>query len=364
MKILHTPNRFLPDMGGVERYVADLATEHASRGHEVVVFACSNEHQSYRDKNVYVKFFPYVFSIANTRISFLYIWRLIFEDFDVLHAHLPTPWTADFSVFIAWLRRKKVVLTYHNHIVGDGFAGIIAFLYRSIFLRILFVFCDKIIVTTERYKNEPVFNLFRKKVSVIPCFLQSLPEKCQKQDRDQLVFGFMSVLDGFHGYKNLIGLLDAFSQIDVDFMLKIAGKGQKKDYFEQYAKKTGIAQSVEFLGFVPDSDLDDFYCSLDYFVLPSVDGSREGFGIVALEALSCGVPVIVSDIVGVARDVEDAMAGFVCKAGNESSLHTVIKDAVSLSREQQATYSVHARKLAENFLVFDVGADIMKLYEK
>jgi glycosyltransferase involved in cell wall biosynthesis len=65
---------------------------------------------------------------------------------------------------------------------------------------------------------------------------------------------------------------------------------------------------VEFLGFLPDDALDDFYASLDVFALPSVN-SLEAFGIVQVEAMMCGVPSLASDLPGVRTPVQNTEFG-------------------------------------------------------
>lgn len=361
MKILHTPNRFFPDMGGVERYVADLARWQVKHGHSVVVFANSKKHDDYVFEGVVVRFFSYIFSIAHTRISFSYVWHLLFEKFDVLHAHLPTPWTADFSVFIAKMRRKRVVLTYHNHIVGRGLAGFVAEIYSRFFLPILLMLCDEIIVTTQEYADELVS--FKDKVLVIPCFISHVPatEKTTFGVSDTKVFGFLSVLDEFHDYKNLEGLLEGFSRMTDDFVLKVAGRGSRLDYFKAKARALGLEKKVVFLGFVPEKELGNYYLSLDYFVLPSNDKTREGFGIVAVEALSYGVPVIASDIVGVSSEIEKNHAGFVVH--NVEMLGDSLQKVFSFSNEEHKDMSKAARNLAMKYTVDIQGVEIQKLYE-
>ena len=76
------------------------------------------------------------------------------------------------------------------------------------------------------------------------------------------------------------------------------------------------------MGKVPENDLDKFYSGLDVFVLPSIN-SLEAFGMVQLEAMFCGVPVIASDLPGVRTIVQNTKMGLICKK----------KDHVDLSKK-------------------------------
>ena len=80
---------------------------------------------------------------------------------------------------------------------------------------------------------------------------------------------------------------------------------------------------VEFLGFVPD--LNAFYGSCHVFALPSTDARREGFGLVLLEAMACGRPVIATPIVGIARDIEPRGVGVLVPPDNPHALAAALK---------------------------------------
>lgn len=96
--------------------------------------------------------------------------------------------------------------------------------------------------------------------------------------------------------KNLATLLDGYAryrQRGGAGVLAIAGQSRfYGDVLKHQARKLGIADSVRFLGFVPDSDLPSLYCSAAGVVMPS---PLEGFGLPALEAMACGTPVIAAN---------------------------------------------------------------------
>ena len=75
-----------------------------------------------------------------------------------------------------------------------------------------------------------------------------------------------------------------------DAQLLIAGAGSRRADLEALARSLGIAEHVRFLGFVPDADLPLYYQAADCFVLPTRE--LEGFGLVTVEALACGTPVL------------------------------------------------------------------------
>ena len=130
-------------------------------------------------------------------------------------------------------------------------------------------------------------------------------------------------------------MLEAYQQIEhPNKALAIVGDGELRQAMEAYAS-TSEAGPVHFFGFQSRENLPKFYAAADVLVLPS---SRETWGIVVNEALSMGLPVIVSDQVGAGSDlVSHGHNGFIFANGDVPGLAACIKDLMSLSEaERQA----------------------------
>lgn len=99
-------------------------------------------------------------------------------------------------------------------------------------------------------------------------------------------------------------LIEGFSKIagrfpDVD--LVIGGSGEREADFRAAAARTGLGERIEFRGFIPEAELPAFYGAADFSVVPSQ--RLEGFGLVALESLACGTPVVVTPVGGLPETV-------------------------------------------------------------
>ena len=102
------------------------------------------------------------------------------------------------------------------------------------------------------------------------------------------------------GLDNLIRAAALLRDRGVPFRLVIGGKGHQALYLQRLIDQLGLAEHVEMLGFIPDDELRRHLSCADLFVLPSRD--LEGFGLVVLESMACGTPVLVSPIGG-AREI-------------------------------------------------------------
>src|SRR5207237_8181353 len=103
-----------------------------------------------------------------------------------------------------------------------------------------------------------------------------------------------------------------------------AGGGASLDAMKRLALSMGVADRVRFLGRISDDRLPEVYAACDVFVLPSVS-RLEAFGIVALEAMSTGKPVIVADIPGGREVIEDGRDGLLADPVNPRDLAEKIR---------------------------------------
>ena len=112
--------------------------------------------------------------------------------------------------------------------------------------------------------------------------------------------------DIYKGVDVTIRALPKISQAFPNVKYVVIGRGDDQPRLAQLAADLGVADQVIFAGFVPDEALIDHYRLADVYVMPS----KEGFGIVYLEAMACGVPVIAGDDDGSADPVQDGRVGW------------------------------------------------------
>lgn len=350
MKILQTPVRFYPFVGGVENYVYHLSRELVKAGHDVRVI-CAKEPETTIERidGIKIERLEYTGKIANTNITPSLPLHILKEDFELIHTHLPTPWSSDWSAFVSRVKKKPLVLTYHNDIVGSGVAGHIANAYNKTALRQLLKRAEKIIVTHPDYLEfSRHLQGYREKTEVIPVGVDI--EKFHPGDSQagNTIF-FLSLLDEFHRYKGLDYLLEAVKLAKKEIpqiKLKVGGGGRLLEYYKMKAAALGLEENTDFLGYVPDKIIPWHYRNCSLFVLPSISAYQEGFGMVLLEALSSGKPVIGTDIVGLSGDIEKYKTGVVVKPKDIEALARAIIRVLQ-DKEEAERMGKNGRKLVE-----------------
>lgn len=131
-------------------------------------------------------------------------------------------------------------------------------------------------------------------------------------------------------WKRPLDLLQAFASAAIpNAKLVFAGDGAQRAELEKEAAARNIANKIQFLGFVNQSQLPSLYKSADVLVIPS---SYEPFGLVVNESMLCGCPVIASDRVGAVRDlIAHGETGYVYPCGDTTALSKTISAALQNS---------------------------------
>ena len=354
MKILQTPIRFYPYIGGIENHAYHLSKNLVKLGHEVNVI-CSNEPKLKSEETIEgikIKRLWYPFKIQNTNIAPFLPLSLLSNDADVIHTYFPSPWCSDWSAIVGKLKKIPVAFHYYNDLTEKQF---IRQLYNKTMLNASLKLAKKIIVAHERYVDYSfILPKHREKIAVIPPGVDTALFKPSKKQVSEAIFGFASVLDNYHEYKGLDYLFKSIRKSK----LKIVGGGEMLDYYKIKAAR----KDVEFLGTLKPRDMKDFYHKIGVFVLPTT-GYKEGFGIVALEAMASGIPVIVSSIVGVADDIEKNNCGIVIKPKNVKELGNAIKYFEDNESEIKIM-GRRARKAVENYSWEKIAKRTEELYKE
>jgi glycosyltransferase involved in cell wall biosynthesis len=368
MRLVETPPRYPPFTGGVENVAQAVCSRLVALGDDVLVI-CADEPRNCPDfgDGVPIRRLAWKWKIANTNITLGLPWALIREPWDVVHTHLPTPWSCDWSVLIARLLGRGSVVSFYNEIVGEGAADYAARLYRATFYRLTLHLADRIIVVSDAWRDElaSLSPSIAAKITVIPTGVD-LERFAVPRRHSGTELLFVGILDRFHRYKGLDVLLEALSQLGEPFHLTVVGDGELRGEYERQANQAGIGDQVEFVGRISDDELRDQYAAAAIYVLPSDFARQEGgFTLTALEAMASGLPVILADGAGqISREADDAGAGVRTPAGDAPALTQALKRLLG-DAELRTKMGEAARTFAERRHSWDaITMDRRELYRE
>ena len=322
------------DTGGMNVYVLQLARELGLRGNKVDVYTRSHDPQDpqvvdlgHGARVVHLRAGDY----DNTKDSlYEYIPEFIgnlceFQRsesiaYDLVHSHY---WLSG-RVGMYLSRRWNVphVVTFHTLAKTKlrARAGEIESELRASMESRVMNASDAMVVSTEQEKEDIalLYGAPRGKIQVIPAGVDlGLFRPMQKDQARQslgltekkivLYVGRIEPLKGIDILLNAMALLE--DQTDTR-LLVVGGKPGHDDELarlKSLAAQLGIADTVSFTGAVRQTELPKYYGAADVFVLPS---HYESFGLAALEAMACGVPVVVSRVGGLKTFVKDGKSGY------------------------------------------------------
>jgi glycosyltransferase involved in cell wall biosynthesis len=286
---------------------------------------------------------------------------------DVVHAHSPPPLTSYYAAKASARRRVPFVITYHCDVeVPSVFGPLIESAYRHTLEYSTMRRADRIIVTTATYAATSRA-VWRFNPAIIPNAVdpeQFRPEIDGRPVRERLgiregepMVLFVGRMVGHKGIENIIEA--ARSVAYAKFVL--VGGGPELGSLRRLAARLGVADRISFTDQVSREDLPPYFAACDLFVLPSVS-RLEAFGIVALEAMASGKPVVVSDIPGVREVITDGKEGLLADPVDPEDLGGKIRILLADDRKRSAMGKAGREKVETNFSVKAVVDRIETLY--
>jgi len=327
-KILHVNKLYYPWIGGVEKAVEDLA-ENINDGENFVshVLCANNKGKAKEEiiKGVKVFYTSSLGLIMSQPISidFFRKFKKIRNDYDITVIHHPNP--IAFLACLFFKPKGKIIIHYHSDIIKQKITG---FFIKPLVLKVLKM-SDKIIISNPNMlKSSKILSKFSQKCEIIPFGIdrreieEKIDENIQKQIKEK--YGnYILFVGRLIYYKGVQVLLDAVKNLEINLVIIGTGKLEKK--LKKQARDLGIEKKVFFLENKSRKELINFFSQAEVFVLPSIFKS-EAFGLVLLEAMACGIPLISTELgTGTSYVNSDGKTGYVVEKNNSEKLKQAIE---------------------------------------
>ncbi|MBN1137158.1 MAG: glycosyltransferase family 4 protein [Anaerolineae bacterium] len=332
MRIAHVTATFPPYHSGTGTVCYHNALELARLGHDVTVFTAAYPRWSDADPNVFtVRRLPALFRIGNA--PFLPGLLSEVRGFDLIHLHHPFIFGAEMIWAVSRMRQIPYVLTHHNDLIGAGLRRCLFDLYSAVSVPLVFSGARKFaVVSADHAAHCRLARFFRARwddVVEVPngvdtdLFRPGLDGSPVRKEHgipdDARVILFVGALDRAHHFKGVAHLIKAFARLGgQDARLLIVGDGDLKAQFASLADQLELARQVCFAGARSHNQLASYYAASDIVALPSFP--PESFGVVLLEAMSCGKPVVASNLPGVRTVVSEGEDGLLAAPGDVTGL--------------------------------------------
>ena len=180
-----------------------------------------------------------------------------------------------------------------------------------------------------------------------------------KQKGNTIVLGFVSHIIAMKGWRLFIEAIEKLRQKGYNVKGIMAGNGSEENELRELLKTGAYQEIISYIGGIPQQDLPQIYNQFDLFVFPTL--FCESLGLVGLEAMACGVPVVGSDKGGLTEYVKHEENGFLFKQGNVKDLVKQVESYMNLSQKEKEGMSYKAR---ETSLYFNSETVLWKLYDK
>jgi glycosyltransferase involved in cell wall biosynthesis len=349
LRIAHLTATFPPYPGGAGNTAFRFAVEQAERGHHVEVFTAPADGEPPDPGRTIVHRIKPVFAIGNA--PFIPSLARV-RGFDVVHVHYPFIFGSDLTLLGRLTRagrRQALLVHYKNRLLGTGLRAPLFGAYEHTVAPALIRAADRICVLSQDHAHSVPY--LRRTAERDPRKLVEMPNGVDTKlfspghdaavrdangiPADAVVLAFVATLDRAHHFKRLDIAIDALAQLgDERVHLVVAGDGELRPEFERRADAAGLSEGVHFLGTVPHARLPAVLRGSDAFLLTTEP--PESFGIVLIEAMASGLPVIATDYPGARAVVDEGENGLLVRQGETAAVAAAIRRLVDNRAQRQA----------------------------
>ena len=319
-KFLIVADFYKPHLSGVVSYIDYLIDYLKKNNYDITILTTKHE-KNLKCKEIYenikiIRCKPF-FKFSRGFFSLELIITFIKERKKNHYVNIHYPLTEIFPLI--FFIKKNTFLTYHCLPYFKSIFLKFIKLYFYLFGLFSIFYCEKIVIVSEDYfYNIFLYKKFKYKVIEISPPVKKINSSLDTlnliEKTDNIVIGYLGRISEEKGLEYLIEASRELSKKNILHKIYIAGNNKDKRFinYTRYLKKISKNKQVVFLGSLTEDDKKLFYQSVDLFVLPSIN-SFEAFGLVQIEAMSHGTPVLASNLPGVRMPILQTKNGYLIK---------------------------------------------------
>lgn len=380
MRICFLSKMFPPVVGGSGVYAYEITNALAEQGHTVDVFTQSKDTNA---SSLEIHNNVSIYRLAQSRrylVTFETLYYSVkarlgidFDDYDVIHGTLMPASTVALTDRLNF--DTPIVLTSHSFALSEVFAHSpekpADYLLKYVFHPMNMIMdnvaarsADAIITISEQMEVQlsERYRLHPERITTISHGVDTSRYRPYDDghpavSEDHLTLLFVGRLISRKGVDLAIRSLAATGRQDIQLL--IAGTGRLENQLKRLSSNLNVSDRVQFLGYVPDEKLPLLYASADVTLFTSV---YEGFGLVLLESLSSGTPVIGPPVGGVPDMIENDVTGYIVERDPDSFATKI--EHVADHRETLRRMSTASRSVAEDQSWNQVAKSVGDVYDE
>jgi glycosyltransferase involved in cell wall biosynthesis len=373
INISHFGKKYYPDIGGIESLTLSLSRGAVVNGYSVTVICFGKTRKISEELVDQVRILraPTSMMIASQPLGLKYIYLCLRESrkANLVHLHLPNMLGCLCALFIP--RKTRLLVHWHSDVIGKGFLGKLLSPLEFFILKR----ADIIVATSKIYTDaSKILFRFREKVTVIPIGVPDIEPISDNACVSIFAHALEKIIAGRRiilavgrlvPYKGFSVLIEASKHINSDAIVIIVGDGPLREELQNTVNSSGVADSVHLTGRLSEDALRYLFSKSTLYCMTSTYRA-EAFGVVLLEAMAHGLPIVATNIPGsgVPWVNQHGITGLNVPVGDAKALACACNDLLS-SVEKRLEFSRNARSryLAEFTEVTSINR-MMEVYGK
>lgn len=345
-----------PFAGGAEVYLYEIFSRLAKRGHNIILLCSRGKGQSRFEELDGIKIyrigrrsnFNFLVPVALRALLRRNKVEVVVDDLNKIPFYSP-------------IFTRKKVLPMLMHLFRTTIYRETNFIFASyVFFTervIPFMYAGSNFVAISHSTADDLREIgVRNKIYVVPCGISVIPSEIKEEHQDDLV----AYVGRLKRYKSIDHFIDAVSLLQKSMAVEALVVGDGDVRYELMNRAQQLKAKIKFTGFVGEEEKYRIYSRARVVVQPSV---KEGWGLTAIEAQSCGTPVVCADSPGLREVVRNGETGFLYPYGDVNRLSDRIKELLT-DRPKWRKFSVAAKKWAQKFSWDNAALEIERILEE